>query len=53
MENLSCSKCVCDETGLQLKPKKISKNLWKLAYPTMISAGLQNFYDIVDMVWVG
>ncbi|MGI5085805.1 MATE family efflux transporter [Treponema putidum] len=53
MENLSCSKCVCDETDLQLKPKKISKNLWKLAYPTMISAGLQNFYDIVDMVWVG
>ena len=53
MENLSCSKCVCNETGLQLKPKKISKNLWKLAYPTMISAGLQNFYDIVDMVWVG
>ena len=53
MKNLSCSKCVCDEIDLQLKPKKISKNLWKLAYPTMISAGLQNFYDIVDMVWVG
>jgi len=53
MENLSCSKCVCDEIDLQLKPKKISKNLWRLAYPTMISAGLQNFYDIVDMVWVG
>ncbi|UTY32212.1 MATE family efflux transporter [Treponema putidum] len=53
MENLSDSKCFCDETGLKLKPQTISKNLWRLAYPTMISVGLQNFYDIVDMVWVG
>lgn len=32
---------------------KISGKLWKLAYPTMISMGLQSFYDIVDMAWVG
>lgn len=33
--------------------KSIAGNLWKLAYPTMISMGLQNFYDIVDMAWAG
>lgn len=32
---------------------KISGKLWKLAYPTMISMGLQSLYDIVDMAWVG
>ncbi|UTC66677.1 MULTISPECIES: MATE family efflux transporter [unclassified Treponema] len=53
MENLCGSKCVCKNMDLQLNSQKISKNLWRLAYPTMISAGLQNFYDIVDMVWVG
>ena len=33
--------------------KAISGKLWKLAYPTMISIGLQSLYDIVDMAWVG
>lgn len=53
MKNLLRSEGIDEDCTLRLRPKKISKNLWKLAYPTMISAGLQNFYDIVDMIWVG
>lgn len=33
--------------------KDIAKRLWALSYPTMISFGLETFYDIVDMAWVG
>ncbi|WP_051267454.1 MATE family efflux transporter [Treponema pedis] len=41
------------ETETNLSGKTISNRLWKLAYPTMISVGLQSLYDIVDMAWVG
>lgn len=33
--------------------KDLRNKLWRLSYPTMISFGLQSFYDIVDMAWVG
>lgn len=33
--------------------RAIAKRLWRLSYPTMISFGLESFYDIVDMAWVG
>ena len=43
-----------DENSVSISnTKKISKDLWLLSYPTMISMGLQTFYDIVDMAWVG
>lgn len=35
------------------KYKTLRKGLWQLSYPTMIAFGLQSFYDIVDMAWVG
>ena len=31
----------------------IAAELWKLGYPTMIAMGMQSFYDIVDMAWIG
>lgn len=33
--------------------KVIAAKLWKLGYPTMIAMGMQSFYDIVDMAWIG
>lgn len=33
--------------------RDIAQRLWVLAYPTMIAMGLQTFYDIVDMAWIG
>ena len=31
----------------------ITRRLWNLSYPTMLSFALQSFYDMVDMIWVG
>lgn len=39
--------------ALPTEKKEIAKKLWTLSYPTMISFGLESFYDIVDMAWVG
>lgn len=33
--------------------KKLTKEIWLLSYPTMISFAMQSFYDLVDMAWVG
>lgn len=35
------------------KTKQLSKSLWNLSYPTMISSAIQSAYDIFDMIWVG
>lgn len=31
----------------------LSKKLWSLSYPTMLSFALEAIYDMVDMIWVG
>jgi len=33
--------------------KKLTRDIWLLSYPTMISFAMQSFYDLVDMAWVG
>ena len=33
--------------------KKLTKNIWNLAYPSMISFLLETLYDLVDMIWIG
>ena len=32
---------------------QLTRQLWQLSYPTMISAAMESLYEIVDMVWIG
>lgn len=41
------------ETAIRKTKKELSKELWILSYPTMISFAMQSAYDLVDMAWVG
>lgn len=33
--------------------RDLTRRLWQLSYPTMISAALESLYEIVDMIWIG